>query len=179
MTRPEHPHRYRISDGERDEALHGLRTALEEGRLSLNEHETRSENALHAVTNTDLLPLFEDLPPELRPASITEKPTPAPRAETTPAERDEKPDTDVEKTGSATPKKTDSGVNLGALGGFGGFLLLVWGLPVFLNGGLVPIAIFLGFFCLLVVGPLAGQLAQNRKQRLRGGKDGPEQIEGN
>lgn len=172
MTRPEHPHRYRISDGERDQALHGLRTALEEGRLSLDEHEARSENALHAVTNTDLVPLFEDLPPGLRPASIAEKPTPATRPETTtPAEQDEKADAHTEKA--------DSGVNLGALGGFGGFLLLVWGLPTFINGSFVPIAIFLGFFCLLVVGPFVGQLVHNRNQRLQGGEGGPEQIEGN
>src|SRR5699024_1314194 len=47
MTRPEHPLRYMISDEERDEARRGLVTALEEGRLSLDEHETRSEEALH------------------------------------------------------------------------------------------------------------------------------------
>lgn len=180
MTRPEHPHRYRISDEERDEALHGLRTALEEGRLSLDEHETRSEEALHAVTNTDLVPLFEDLPPKLQPASVTEKPAPEPQPGTTapaePGDKIDKVDTaEAKKTEKA--KKPDSTVNLGALGGFGGFLLLVWGVPTIVNGSFVPIAIFLGFFCLLVVGPFTGQLVQNRKQRLQDGGDGPEQIE--
>ncbi len=177
MTRPEHPHRYRISDEERDEALHGLRTALEEGRLSLDEHETRSEEALHAVTNTDLVPLFEDLPPKLQPASVTERPTPVPRPRTRPpAEPGDKGDTEeAGKTEKA--KKPNSTVNLGALGGFGGFLLLVWGVPTIVNGSFVPIAIFLGFFCLLVVGPFTGQLVQNREQRLQEGRGGPERIE--
>lgn len=180
MAGLEPEHRYRISDGERDEALHGLRTALEEGRLSLDEHEARSENALHAVTNTDLVPLFDDLPPGLQPASLT---TPTPLRETAPAERDETVSTETEKDEEPEKPEKDeekagSGVNVGALGGFGGFLLLVWGLPVFINGSFVPIAIFLGFFCFLVVGPLAGQLVHNRNQRLKGGKDGPGQIEG-
>ncbi|PDP85195.1 hypothetical protein CQJ94_23545 [Glycomyces fuscus] len=53
---------YRLSDAERDDALSRLRTAFEEGRLDIDEHEERVSLAVRAVTSSDLVPLFADLP---------------------------------------------------------------------------------------------------------------------
>lgn len=170
------PDRYRLSDEERDEALVHLRTAFQEGRLGIDEHEERTDRALQAVTNGDLVPLFDDLPRALRPDSLTggagkgsAAPDPAPVAHSA------DPPEPAEAADGRAPEPRDHGANIGGLFGWGGFLLLVWGVPVFVNGSLIPIAIFLGFFCLMVVGPLAGQLAYNRHRRLQGG-GGPGRI---
>ncbi|MFV2196065.1 DUF1707 SHOCT-like domain-containing protein [Nocardiopsis sp. LOL_012] len=155
MAGPSPDHGYRLSDDERDEALEGLRKALEEGRLDLAEHESRSDAALRSVTSADLLPLFADLPEHLRPAPITAAPrgTVAEKGAKAPAER----------TG---PK--GRGVNIGGLAGWGGFLLFVWGLPTLISGNVTGFLVFLGFFCMLVVGPAVGQYLRNRRE---GGRD--------
>ncbi|MYR33642.1 DUF1707 domain-containing protein [Nocardiopsis alba] len=165
MTEPTPGRGYRLSDAERDEALLHLRTALQEGRLDLDEHERRSETALHAVTDTDLRPLFDDLPRALWPASMVDGPTaenaPVPsKSPTPPAERDD----DHDEVDRKNP-----GRNVGALMGWGGFLLLVWGVPTFIGGDITSIAVFLGVFCLIVIGPLVGQIAYNRRHGKRGG----------
>lgn len=79
MEGPERP--YRLSDSERDEALARLGTALEEGRLDLDEHEARSARAMRALTSRDLAPLLHDLP-----SGQTRAPVPAPRREDAGAE---------------------------------------------------------------------------------------------
>ncbi|MBR8743153.1 DUF1707 domain-containing protein [Nocardiopsis sp. MG754419] len=162
MSELEPDRRYRLSDHERDDALERLRTALSEGRLDLDEHERRSDAALRAVDNTDLVPLFDDLPRALRPASVTA--TEEPTVPTKRRGEGEKPER----------KEKDQGVNVGGLLGWGGFLLLVWGVPSFMSGSFYPIAIFLGFFCLMVLGPLAGRLIAHRN---RSREDPPGRIE--
>ncbi len=62
MAGPEHQRPYRLSDAERDDALVRLRTAFEEGRLDIDEHEERASLAVRAVSSSDLVPLFDDLP---------------------------------------------------------------------------------------------------------------------
>jgi len=52
----------RIGDAERDEAATYLREALAEGRLEPNEFDERLDQALKARTQSDLEPLFKDLP---------------------------------------------------------------------------------------------------------------------
>ena len=167
------PDRYRLSDEERDEALGHLRTAFQDGRLGIDEHEERTELALHAVTNSDLVPLFDDLPRTLRPRSLTAGAESG--SDAVPVQRPAEPPEPAEAADERSSEPRDHGANVGGLLGWGGFLLLVWGVPVFVNGGLIPIAVFLGFFCLMVVGPLAGQLAYNRHRRLQGG-GGPGRI---
>ncbi|WP_049575691.1 DUF1707 domain-containing protein [Nocardiopsis sp. SBT366] len=147
---------YRLSDTERDEALGKLRVAFEEGRLDTEEHEYRSDVALRAVNNADLVPLFDDLPRRLAPSSVAEPEPAHPSSETSPAVPDE--------DGSEVTEK-DRGVNIGGLLGWGGFLLLVWGTPSFVSGNVYAITVFLGFFCLMVVGPLVGQLISQRRRR--------------
>jgi hypothetical protein len=53
---------YRLSDGERDEAIAALADAYAEGRLDHDEFEVRLEAAARAVFAVDLDPLFTDLP---------------------------------------------------------------------------------------------------------------------
>ncbi|MFE1170243.1 DUF1707 domain-containing protein [Nocardiopsis sp. NPDC058789] len=148
---------YRLSDTERDEALGKLRTAFEEGRLDTEEHDQRSDAALRAVNSADLVPLFDDLPTRLAPSAVA---VPEPAAPTSPAVPDETTDEVSEK---------DKGVNVGGLLGWGGFLLLVWGTPSFVSGNVYAITVFLGFFCLMVIGPLVGQLVAQRRRRELGG----------
>lgn len=145
---------YRLSDTERDDALGKLRVAFEEGRLDTEEHEQRSDAALRAVNSADLVPLFDDLPPGLAPDAVA-VPEPA-----SPAVPDED---------TAEVSEKDKGVNVGGLLGWGGFLLLVWGTPSFVSGNVYAITVFLGFFCLMVIGPLVGQLVARRGRRDRNG----------
>lgn len=65
----------RIGDADRDRAVELLRTAMAEGRLTYDEFDERLGIALNAKFESDLEPLFADLP--------TEPPTPT----TTPANR--------------------------------------------------------------------------------------------
>ncbi|MDT0327971.1 DUF1707 SHOCT-like domain-containing protein [Nocardiopsis lambiniae] len=153
MAGPE-PASYRISDGERDEALESLRTAVQEGRLTLDEHEERSATALRAVTNLDLVPLFEDLPDHLRPR---------PAALAVPAS--ESGPVDLAATAAKVERrKKKDGDNLAGVLGWGGFLLFVWGVPTFVSGNVTAISVFLGFFCLMVVPGLITALARRRRR---------------
>lgn len=167
MTGPE-PAPYRLSDGERDEALESLRTAFQEGRLTVDEHEERSTAALHAVTGQDLVPLFGDLPPHLHPSSLGA--SGARPGEIAPAGGGEGP-VDLAETGRSVEKKKKKkdDDNLPSILGWGGFLLFVWGVPTFISGSVTAISIFLGFFCLMVVPGLITALA--RRRRRGGGGD--------
>ncbi|MFL1382294.1 MULTISPECIES: DUF1707 SHOCT-like domain-containing protein [unclassified Nocardiopsis] len=168
MTGPE-PAPYRLSDGERDEALESLRTAFQEGRLTVDEHEERSTAALHAVTGKDLVPLFEDLPPDLHPRSLSASAALAQSA------NGEGP-VDLAETGRSVEKKKKKRKgddNLPSVLGWGGFLLFVWGVPTFVSGNITAISVFLGFFCLMVVPGLVTALVRRRR---RG--DGPGEITG-
>ncbi|GAB2526076.1 DUF1707 SHOCT-like domain-containing protein [Nocardiopsis aegyptia] len=174
MAGPGPDHSYRLSDDERDEALARLRTALSEGRLDLDEHESRSDTVLHAVTNTELVPLFEDLPPRLRPDAITAPEgsaapaVPGPRQEAAPAER---------RAGDRRPDRSGHGVNVGGLVAWGGFLFFVWGLPTLVSGNVTGFLVFLGFFCMLVVGPAVGQHVKHRRRPEQGGQGRRGEIE--
>ena len=52
----------RVSDGERQEVVERLRTALGEGRLELDEYDQRVQSAYGAKTYRELVPLTADLP---------------------------------------------------------------------------------------------------------------------
>lgn len=52
----------RASDADRQEVIERLRTALEEGRLKMDEYVQRMEQASEAVTYGDLASLYADLP---------------------------------------------------------------------------------------------------------------------
>jgi len=54
----------RIGDADRDRAIERLRTAMAEGRLTFEEFDQRVEAALQAKFESDLAPLFADLPAE-------------------------------------------------------------------------------------------------------------------
>jgi len=54
--------RMRASDADRQEAIERLRTALDEGRLKMDEYLERMGLASEAVTYGDLAPLYADLP---------------------------------------------------------------------------------------------------------------------
>jgi hypothetical protein len=52
----------RVSDAERDQAVSELTSAFETGRLTMEEFNERSSQALQAKTRGDLAELFTDLP---------------------------------------------------------------------------------------------------------------------
>jgi Domain of unknown function (DUF1707) len=54
--------RMRASDSERQEVIERLRTALDEGRLRMDEYVERMEHALEAATYGELAKLHSDLP---------------------------------------------------------------------------------------------------------------------
>jgi hypothetical protein len=164
MTGPE-PAPYRLSDVERDEALESLRTAFQEGRLTVDEHEERSTAALRAVTGKDLVPLFEDLPPNLHPRSLSAS------AAVAPVPNGEGP-VDLAGAGRSVEKKKkkNGDDNLPSVLGWGGFLLFVWGLPTFISGNVTAISVFLGFFCLMVVPGLITALARRRRRESGSGE---------
>lgn len=167
MTGPD-PAPYRLSDGERDEALESLRTAFQEGRLTVDEHEERSTAALRAVTGKDLVPLFEDLPPKLHPPSLS-----AAAAAVAPVANGEGP-VDLAAAGRSVQKrKKKNDDHLPSVLGWGGFLLFVWGVPTFVSGNITAISVFLGFFCLMVVPGLITALVRRRRR-----EDGPGEITG-
>lgn len=57
-----HPHNLRLSDAERTEAMSALGKAFGEGRLSLDEYDTRCKAVAAANYHADLAPLFQDIP---------------------------------------------------------------------------------------------------------------------
>jgi hypothetical protein len=142
------PDRYRLSDKERDEALERLRTALEEGRLDPEEHGTRAGAALEAVANTDLVPLFEDLPPESWPSALAlpgdaepgdgRPPTPAGTAGRPPIRRE---------GGKGSSDHLDR-PHKGGLVVWGGIVFVLWGVPSISSGNTG--AVFAWLFFLLV-----------------------------
>jgi len=71
-TRPEP----RIGDAEREAAVSALGEHYAAGRLTREEHDERSGRALSARTESELWPLFADLPP-LRGAAPGPRPNPA------------------------------------------------------------------------------------------------------
>ena len=78
--------RMRASDADRQEAIERLRTALDEGRLKMDEYLERMGLASEAVTYGDLAPLYADLPQTgsvARPGPAA--PSSAPRAAYPPA----------------------------------------------------------------------------------------------
>ena len=75
----------RASDADRQEVVERLRSALDDGRLKMDEYLERMGDAYEAVTYGDLVPLYRDLP-EAKPVAKREAaappaPAPAPRAE--------------------------------------------------------------------------------------------------
>lgn len=54
--------RMRASDADRQEVIQRLRTALDEGRLKMDEYLDRMGQASEAVTYGELTPLYRDLP---------------------------------------------------------------------------------------------------------------------
>ncbi|QDZ14901.1 DUF1707 SHOCT-like domain-containing protein [Humibacter ginsenosidimutans] len=68
---PLRPHE-RLGDRDRQEAITRLASARDEGRITAQEFEQRSEAARSAVTWSDLVPLFDDLPRPQAAAAPTE-----------------------------------------------------------------------------------------------------------
>ncbi|WP_234947720.1 MULTISPECIES: DUF1707 domain-containing protein [Corynebacterium] len=68
-----HPHNLRLSDAERTEAMSALGKAFGEGRLSLDEYDTRCKAVAAANYHADLTPLFQDIPqrPNFSPSAAT------------------------------------------------------------------------------------------------------------
>lgn len=164
MSEPEPDHSYRLSDSERDEALEHLRTALQDGRLDLDEHERRTNETLRAVTNTDLVPLFEDLPRALHPSAIDG-----------PKERPEslvpRPDGDVAKAEEAKDKK--SGPNVNGMVIWGGVIFVIWGIPAIAYGGAGSLIGWLIFLMLFMVPAVTVATVQGIRKR----SDRPPEIE--
>src|SRR5580704_13158531 len=75
----------RASDADRQEVVERLRSALDDGRLKMDEYLESMGVAYEAVTYGDLVPLYRDLPearPVARPqAAAPPAPVPAPKAE--------------------------------------------------------------------------------------------------
>ncbi len=72
----------RASDADRQEVIQRLRTALEEGRLKMDEYLDRMGQASEAVTYGELTPLYADLPessPMVRPEPVAPAVPPAGR----------------------------------------------------------------------------------------------------
>jgi hypothetical protein len=69
----------RASDADRQEVIERLRTALDEGRLKMEEYIDRVGHASEAVTYGDLAPLYADLPESAAVARPDPRP-PAPAA---------------------------------------------------------------------------------------------------
>jgi hypothetical protein len=58
----DYQHKMRASDRDRQQVVEQLRSALEDGRLTMEEYMDRMEAAYQAVTYGDLAPLCADLP---------------------------------------------------------------------------------------------------------------------
>jgi hypothetical protein len=164
------PDRYRLSDKERDEALERLRTALEEGRLDPEEHGTRAGAALEAVANTDLVPLFEDLPPESWPSALTvpgdaepgdgRPPTPAGTAGRPPTRRE------GGKGSSDRRNRPDAG----GLVIWGGIIFVLWGVPSISSGNTDAILAWLVFLVVFMVPGVVVATVQTVRKRSDGDK---------
>lgn len=161
---------YRISDSERDEALGHLRTALEEGRLSVDEHGERTHRALGARTNDDLRPVFDDLPQQLWPSAVAPPPVAPAAPPATPAAP---PARDTDEAGKAERAGKDDeegeegescggGMNLASAFGGAGFLLFVWGLPAFFSGSTTSVLVFLAVVGVMVLIPLTAHFRSRR-----------------
>jgi hypothetical protein len=70
----------RASDADRQEVIERLRTALDEGRLKMEEYIDRVGHASEAVTYGDLAPLYADLPQ----SGAVARPDPSPPAPAAP-----------------------------------------------------------------------------------------------
>jgi hypothetical protein len=68
---PLRPHE-RLADRDREGAIEHLASARDEGRITDQEFRQRSESARSAVTWSDLVPLFDDLPRPSSPAPTPE-----------------------------------------------------------------------------------------------------------
>jgi hypothetical protein len=77
----------RAADADREETVERLRTALDDGRLKLEEYLERMEHAYQAVTYSDLVPLTSDLP-TTRAVAKPSQPAPPVPAPARPAEVD-------------------------------------------------------------------------------------------
>lgn len=77
----------RASDADRQETVEHLRTALDDGRLKLEEYLERMGHAYEAVTYADLVPLTSDLP-KTRAVAKPQEPVPPAPAPARPAEVD-------------------------------------------------------------------------------------------
>jgi hypothetical protein len=75
-------HKMRASDRDRQQVVDRLRSALEDGRLTMGEYVDRMEAAYQTVTHGDLAPLCADLP---APAPVTAGPVTAAAAAAPPA----------------------------------------------------------------------------------------------
>ncbi|MGW8531546.1 MULTISPECIES: DUF1707 SHOCT-like domain-containing protein [Nocardiopsidaceae] len=163
------PDRYRLSDRERDEALERLRTALEEGRLDPEEHGTRAGAVLEAVANTDLVPLFEDLPPESRPSALAvpgdaepgdgRPPTPAGTAGRPPARRE----------GGKGSSDRRNRPHTGGLVIWGGIMFVLWGVPSISSGNTGAVFAWLFFLLVLLVPGAVVATVQTVRSRSDGG----------
>jgi Domain of unknown function (DUF1707) len=77
----------RASDADRQEVIERLRTALDEGRLKMEEYIDRVGHASEAVTYGDLAPLYADLAPlyaDLPESGAIARPDPRPPAPAAP-----------------------------------------------------------------------------------------------
>ena len=74
----------RASDGDREEVVKRLRTALEDGRLKTDEYLDRMGLAYEAVTYGDLAPLYGDLP---EASTVAKREAAAPAATAAPLRR--------------------------------------------------------------------------------------------
>jgi hypothetical protein len=70
----------RVSDAERDRAISDLSEHFQAGRLTMEEFEERSDQAVHAKTYADLAVLFHDLPRIRRSVVPAPDRRPAPRS---------------------------------------------------------------------------------------------------
>jgi hypothetical protein len=77
----------RVSDADRDRAIGELSEHFQAGRLTADEFEERSGQALRAVTGGDLAELFADLPRNQAPPPVQGSARPAPRGALVPAGR--------------------------------------------------------------------------------------------
>lgn len=157
MAELEPDHRYRLSDSERDEALGNLRVAFEEGRLDIEEHERRTDSALQAISNTDLVPLFEDLPRRLVPSAVTSPepvgPAPAANSPAVPVPREgevaENEEDWREEYRREVTRREGRRPNMNGLIFLGGFFFVLWGIPAIAygsTGALIGWAIFMVVF---------------------------------
>jgi hypothetical protein len=73
------PGEYRVSDADRDQALSELSTAFQAGRITADEFDQRSEQALRSRTGRELTGLLADLPVDRAPAVRAAAMTPAHR----------------------------------------------------------------------------------------------------